>query len=350
MLAPGRVAWIDFARGLAIILVAMIYAAMGYADGAPGPNWMLAVAAWAHPMTLPAFFLIAGLLLPQALFRSAPVYFDCKVAHLAYFYAVWLAVHILFFQAGFLLKNPVGFLGLYASGWVIPDNPLWFIHQLALFYITTRLVRRAPAARVLAGAAVLQIVHAAGLFQTGWPVADRFAEFYVYFFAGYAAAPVFFRFAQAVTERARDIIGALALWFVVHTAFVALGIANLPLVSLILGFAGIFAVVAAGVALSCIPSAHIIGKLGGKSLAIYLGVFIPMFLLQNLLTAANIYTDAGTASLVVAIVSVVASYTLYRTLLETPLRLLYVRPPMFRLKTANSARRGSLLSSTVPEG
>ena len=348
-MTAGRVAWIDHARGVGIVLVAMMYSAEAYGTPDGGGNWLLGLAAWANPIAIPAFFLIAGLFLHRAVFGSVPVYLDRKVLRLAYFFAVWLAIETVFFHAGAIFRNPAEFVRLYVSGWVSPQSPLWFIHELALFYIVTRLTRRLPASRLLAFAALFQVLQTAGLVQTGWAVADRFAEYFVFFYAGYAVVPLVFRFASGVTERPGDMAKVLALWFATYTAFVALGIAGLPVVSLILGFAGACAIIAAGVCLSRIPAARFAGIAGRHALVIYLGFFIPMHVLQSVLSASHILPDAGTASLVAAAAALGVSFTLYRVALDTPLRALYVRPQRLRLKAARSAQRGSLITSPVAE-
>lgn len=350
-MAAGRVAWIDHAKGLGIFLVIIMASVAGVNSPAADSNWMADIAAWAAPITLPAFFLIAGLFLHRSLFGSRTAYFDRKVLRFAWFFAVWLAIETIAFHAGAILADPTDFVRLYVSGWIAPQNPLWFIHELALFYIVTRLVRRVPVKRLFIGAAALQVLHAAGLIQTGWSVADHFAEFYVFFLAGYAGVLQVFQFSRAIPDRAPDMVRALAVWFGVHTAFVAFGIAGLPIVSLILGFAGIFAIIAAGIILSWIPSAHFVGEVGRHSLAVYLGFYIPLHFLQTILSTEQfiIIPDAGTASLLTGAAALTISMAAYRRAMETPLYVLYVRPRMVRLQPARSSQRGSLLSSAVPE-
>lgn len=343
-MAGGRVAWTDHAKGIAVILVMLTYAAQGYVAADTGANWMLAVAAWARPIAFPAFFLFAGLFLHRRIFGSAAVYFDRRILRLVYFYVIWLAIQTVFLHADVLVGNPLGFAGLYFSGWVQPEGPLWFIHELVVFYVATRLLRRAKPAHVFLAAAFLQVLHAAGLLNTGWSVADHFAEYYVFFYAGYAGMPIAFKFARAVSERPYDMAGVLTLWLAVHTAFVGFGIAGVPVVSLFLGLAGTLALVGAGAALSSVPAARFIGTAGRSALPVYLGFFIPMVILQTLLSANPVIPDAGTASLVIAGLTLAVAFGFYRLVLGTPLRVLYIRPQILRLKQA-SPRGGSLLSS-----
>ena len=346
----GRIAWIDHAKGLGIILVVMSVAALGYGTPHGAGNWMLGLADWARPFAVPAFFLIAGLFLPRALFGSAPAYFDRKILRLVYFFALWLAIETVILNAGAFTRGPAELARLYLSGWIAPQSPLWFLQQLALFYLATRILRRVKPVRVLAAGALLQILSAAGLFQTGWSVADHFAANYIFFYAGYTGASLVFSFAHGAAARWKDLAWALCIWAGVHTAFVAMGIAGLPIVSLILGFAGSFALIGMGVMLSSLPAAHFIGDAGRQSMAVYLGFFIPLQVLVTLVQASGIFADAGAASLAIAAASLMIALGVQRLAMETPLRALYVRPRIFRLKPSQSAQRGSLLTSqTQPD-
>ena len=59
-MSAGRIAWIDHAKGIGIILVVMSVTALGYGAPEGGMNWMLGVTAWAQPFAVPAFFVLAG--------------------------------------------------------------------------------------------------------------------------------------------------------------------------------------------------------------------------------------------------------------------------------------------------
>ncbi len=347
-MSAGRIAWIDYTKGLGIILVVMSVAALSYGSADGAANWMLGLAAWALPFTVPGFFLIAGLFLHRSIFGSAPAYLDRKVLRLVYFFTLWLAIETVILNAGAFMRGPAELARLYLAGWVSPESPLWFLQQLALFYLVTRAVRRQKSSRVLAAGALLQMLSAAGLFHTGWSVADHFAANYIFFYAGYTGAPLVFDFANGVTARWRDLAWSLVIWAGVHTAFVSAGIANLPIVSLALGFAGGFALVGAGVALSKFPRAHFIGDAGRHSMAIFLGFYIPLQVLVTLVQASGIFADAGAASLAIAAASLMVALGLQRLAMETPLRMLYVRPRIFRLKPSRAAQRGSLLVAPTP--
>ena len=344
-MSAGRIAWIDHAKGIGIILVVMSVTALGYGAPEGSMNWMLGVTAWAQPFAVPAFFVLAGLFLHRSLFGSTPAFFDRKVLRLAYFFALWLAIETVVLNAGAFSRGLPELAGLYLRGLIAPESPLWFIQQLFLFYLVTRTIRRRKPAHVLAGAAVLQILAAADLFQFSWSVLDHFAANFVFFYAGYAGASLVFQFANGVVTRLQDLAWGLTVWAGVHTAFVAMGIADLPIVSLILGFGGAFALAGIGVILARLPAAHFIGDAGRQSFAIYLGFFIPLQALLVLVKMSGVFADAGAASLSIAAATLIIALAMQRIAMATPLRALYVRPRIFKLKPSEAAHRGSLLVS-----
>ena len=99
----------------------------------------------------------------------------------------------------------------------------------------------------------------------------------------------------------------------------------------------------AGVLLARIPAAHFIGDAGRQSFAIYLGFFIPLQLLLMLVKMSGIFADTGAASLAIAAATLMIALGMHRLAMETPLRALYVRPRIFRLKPSQASGRGSLL-------
>ncbi|MCB8829075.1 hypothetical protein LJD47_29105, partial [Escherichia coli] len=80
----------------------------------------------------------------------------------------------------------------YLLALVQPFGTLWFIYLLPVFFVVTRLVRSVNGWIILAIAAALETVP----IHTGWLVLDEFCSRYVFFFAGYAFAPVIFDLAQ----------------------------------------------------------------------------------------------------------------------------------------------------------
>ena len=330
--SPSRVRWVDYAKGICITFVVMLWCTLeyGYATGDQG--WMGHVADFARPFRMPDFFLLSGLFLGASIHSPLRDYVDRKIVHFAYFYLLWLAIHMVIIEAGLLASSPAGFAGLYLVALIEPlHTSLWFIHMLAVFYIVTRLVRRVPAWLVFVVAAGLQVAFASGAIVTGWSVADRFFDRYVYFFTGYAAAAWVFAWARQVAAVPRLAVAGLIVWAAVNGWFTARGIDQAPGLGLLLGFAGAAAVVTVGSLLAERSWARGLAYIGANSIVVYLTAFLPMKVLVKLLAGSGVMPDAGTAIFVASLVAVAAPLAFHRMILGTRLMFLYERPAALRL-------------------
>lgn len=348
-MAGARIEWIDYAKGLCIILLVVMQSVTGYAGLTGSAGWMQGVAMWAAPFTLPALFLISGFFLKRTLFGSKSAFLDRKVLRFAYFYLVWLVIHTAFFHGHLLFSQPADLAAILARALVEPAAGLWLIPMLAVFHLTTWLVRFVPVLRVLGAAIALQVLHSAGFVATGWGVLDRFAEFYVFFFAGYAGVSVIQRYAESLTRGFADVPAVLLVWTAINAALVAQGTAGLPVISLVLGFAGSFAVIGLATQMSRRSVQGGVRHAGRFYLVIYLTSFIPMVTMQILLARSGLVPEAGLACLAVTAAALLAPLALHRAIRMTPLMAVYRRPAAFRLKTPRPSRSGSLLGSTPEE-
>ena len=119
------------------------------------------------------------------------------------------------------------------------------------------------------------------------------------------------------------------------------------MVSLILGFAGALAAIAAGALLARMPAAGFLAAAGRNCLPIYLGFFAPMYILQTALAVSGISPASDLAAFGVALASIGIALAMYRVALQTPLRIFYIRPQVLHLPAARTAQRGSLISSSA---
>src|SRR5689334_5111900 len=87
-----RVAFVDYAKGLCIIMVVMMHSTLGVEKAAGAEGWMHDLVAFALPFRMPDFFLISGLFLANVIDRDWRTYLDRKVLHFAYFYGLWAVI------------------------------------------------------------------------------------------------------------------------------------------------------------------------------------------------------------------------------------------------------------------
>ena len=328
---PGRVDWVDYAKGFCIVMVVMMHSTLGVEAEAGREGFMHWLVAFAKPFRMPDFFLISGLFLSRVIDRDWRLYLDRKVIHFAYFYLLWTAIQ-------FAVKAPhfagqhgwFGVLVLYLESFVEPFGVLWFIYLLPIFAVVAKLTRRAPPAAIWLVAAALETARIA----TGWTVIDEFAARFVYFYTGYLFAPRIFALAALV--QARPAIAALALvaWGLLEGFAVFGGYSELPLVSLALGLIGACAVVSVAALLAKLHLFDPLRYCGENSIVIYLAFFLPMASTRVLLLKSGLIDDIGIVSLIVTAAGVIGALVIWWATRGTRLDFLFVRPDRFWLAPA----------------
>ena len=101
----GRVDWVDYAKGICIIMVVMMHSVLGVELAAGENGFMHLFVTFAKPFRMPDFFLISGLFLPLVIDRGWRTYLDRKVVHFAYFYVLWVTIQFGFKAPGFATES-----------------------------------------------------------------------------------------------------------------------------------------------------------------------------------------------------------------------------------------------------
>jgi len=344
--AQDRLAWVDIAKGICILLVVMMHSVTGTGEAMGGEGFLHPVVAFAKPFRIPDFFLLSGLFIGRVIDRDWRLFSDRRVVHFAYFYLLWLVIQSVA-KYGMIVGDagPAAFAAHLAHALIEPYSSLWFIYLLAAFSVVTKLLRRAPGILLLAAAALLQIAD----IRSGSTLIEEFCARYVYFVAGYLFADWIVTLADAARRRIGPALGGLALWAAVE-AWLALTptgdaahptLASLPFVSLALGAAGALAIVvtAALIARAGGPVAEAIRTCGQRSIVIYLAFSLPMAAVREILVRTGIIADIGAASLTVMVVAVLLPLLFERLVRGTPLGFLFVRPARFHLAAASAPAR-----------
>jgi uncharacterized membrane protein YcfT len=352
-----RVDWVDTAKGLCIVFVVMMHSTLGVGIAMGGEGFMHEVVAFARPFRMPDFFLISGLFLGLVIDRPWRRYLDRKVVHFAYFYVLWLTIQFAFKAPGMAMENGVaGTLGDYLLAFFQPFGTLWFIYILPIFFVFTRLVRTLPVWFVFAWAAVLEMLP----IHTGWLLFDEFCARFVYFYAGYAFASRIFDLAEWLRASPARCIAILGLWAPINALLVFVpapealaflidpeshvtggtgGLAELPVVSLLLGGAGALSIVAVAALLARRPWAAWLAWLGAHSIVIYLAFFLPMAVSRAVLT--RVFDDVGLVSLLVTISAVLGPVILYGLIRWSGWgRFLFERPAWASIDGRQKAEKG----------
>src|SRR5919198_1706785 len=163
--APTRVDWVDYAKGICIVMVVMMHSVLGVEAAAGQTGFMHALVAFAKPFRMPDFFLISGLFLAVVIDRDWRTYLDRKVVHFAYFYVLWVTIQFGFKAPAFAAETSwshAGYLSL--ESFTEPFGTLWFIYLLPVFFVVIKLTRRIAPPLIWGVAALLEATHVA----TGW--------------------------------------------------------------------------------------------------------------------------------------------------------------------------------------
>jgi uncharacterized membrane protein YcfT len=335
--AQTRFEWVDVAKGICIVLVVLMHSTLGVEKATGSETWLNPFIEWARPFRMPDFFLISGLFLASRIDRPWRAYLDTKVAHFAYFYVLWLTIQFALKAPGMIAEQgAMQTLENYLVSYIEPFGTLWFIYLLAVFFVATKLMRRVPAWLVLTGAALLHVLAP----KTGFTLLDEFSSRFVFFYTGYVAAPYIFRFADDIASRPLALVsGALAVWAASEAVLVFSGIADIPVVDLVVSYIGIGAVVALSVALVGTAPGRMLAYCGLHSIAVYLAftVFMgPVRVVGLKLTGGD---HAALIALAATLAGVAGSLLLRRMVEGTPLGFLFTRPDRFKIAAKKPAAR-----------
>jgi uncharacterized membrane protein YcfT len=324
--ASPRVDWVDYAKGICIVMVVMMHSVLGVELAAGETGFMHVLVAFAKPFRMPDFFLISGLFLQLVIDRDWRLYLDRKVVHFAYFYVLWVTIQFAFKAPGFAAESSWAHAGfLYLESFIDPFGTLWFIYLLPIFFVVIKLTRTVPPLLIWSLAALLETSRVA----TGWTVIDEFCARFVYIYSGYLLADYVFALSDRARRNPAHALAALGVWAILEGSFVALGLSELRVVSLMLGLAGACAVITTGTLLARARLLDFLRFCGEHSIVIYLAFFLPMAATRTLLLKSGLIHDIGTISLIVTIAGVFGALAIWRLALAAHLNFLFERPDAF---------------------
>jgi len=280
-----RIQWIDAARGVAILLVVLHHAMqVASSSGYSSALWKEVSEAFAT-LRMPLFFTLSGLLAVNWMSKSWRELLTNKVATFVWLYLLWQAVTVsvrLLFPTGTLTGGTVvRQLVIAVSTPIIPQNSLWFLWALAIFFVLSRLIfQLAPAWLVLSVSAVLSaLVFSWTIYikNPGWSGA---LENYVFFALGLYGALLIRAFADRVT--AIQALAVVAIWAaaVFLTDYRAL-LLNVPI--RLLG-------VAAGVAIGVLLARSRVLRAAGSRTLVF---FLPHYIILGMLGLIVVQVDLG---------------------------------------------------------
>jgi uncharacterized membrane protein YcfT len=330
----GRVDWVDYAKGICIVMVVMMHSVLGVELAAGENGFMHLLVAFAKPFRMPDFFLISGLFLPLVIDRDWRTFLDRKALHFAYFYVLWVTIQFGFKAPGFAAETGWAHAGyLYLESFIEPFGTLWFIYLLPIFFVVTKATRRLPPLLVWGLAAILETSH----FSTGWTAIDEFGARFVYFYTGYLLADRVFAMSDRARAQPSLALAALAIWAIADEGLVQLGVSEWPLISLTLGLAGACAIVTIATLLARDGCLKFLRFCGEHSIVIYLAFFLPMAATRTLLLHTGIIHDIGVMSLTVTLSALFGALAIWQAAIRLGANFLFERPDAFWIAPKKAA-------------
>jgi uncharacterized membrane protein YcfT len=335
---PGRHAWVDAGRGLAICLVALYHATQWLGATVDVDGWV-AVSAVLATLRMPLFFVLAGLFAGKWLTASWSALWSSKLALFAWVFLVWGAIGTVISVIGQSLRG-VSLADVSAPRLVLawlrspfePRFELWFIWALALFFITAKLLRRVDPRIQLAVAAV---VSAAAL--SGWETEvvgySGALKYFVFFLAGlYLKEHVL-----ALGRRPLGVllVSAVVAWAALSVAIPVFDLRTVPGLYFVNCVLGVVAGVTVSRALVRIPR---LAAIGANTLPVYL-THTPLIVLMTvgLAALADVLPLDAIASILpplVAAAAIVLSLVLSSLASRGPLAVLYRAPHRLSVRSS----------------
>jgi uncharacterized membrane protein YcfT len=283
--AGRRIAWLDLARAISIVLVVLYHAGAGAGFALLPPaatsagSWWSTVNSMLVPIRMPLFFLVSGMLAVGAVNRPWRRIVRPRVADFLWPYLLWSALFAVTAWMRYAPEDPLGYVRDQAKTTVVAMGPYWFIAVLPVFFLAARLGRSRP--RLLLAAAVLIYVGSWPLRQImlevpGVPdlVAEglyRFTIFILWYIAGYVLRDRIIAFAQ----RAHPLLGLLVMGVFITAVWaihgVDVGVLADRVLQAVATLSGLLGAVALLPPMSRKPPVARLGReIGSRTLAIYL--------------------------------------------------------------------------------
>lgn len=192
-----RIAWVDIAKALAILLVVVYHVSIWFAayvipEGATGRG----IGMWRElsraliPVRIPLFFLVSGLLAQRALTRSWSSLWRTRFAAVLWPFALWTVLIAVPWSYRVNVSDPLQNASLAGSALAFAGAHFWYLPALVLFLVVAKILRRTPALTVVASvvaSVVISTAFGAAIVAIG-PVLgvniDRWLTFGMWFMIG----------------------------------------------------------------------------------------------------------------------------------------------------------------------
>lgn len=340
----GRREWVDFVKGVAIILIVAYHTALFLTSVGIDAAGIGRVKVVLELFPMAAFFVITGTFHARVGSWSFADLWRRRLRQYLYLYVLWSVIRFVFYLlapnvrsdgAGGAATDPLALLGILL--W--PISSYWFIYALFVFTAVLWLFRAAPPWVLITVSAVLSVLSSSGILDAGNVGINRMSEYLVFFVVGAYANRRIYAWADALTplKAAGPVAG-----FIVFAAAVTV----LPFLQRVPGIVllGQVLAVAAGYALAVflvrLTFLRWLVYIGVRTLNIYLvHIFVIALLVAPLALVPWVDDLPGRGLLLtLAITAVVVALSIVITRYLTRVSWLFVYP--FRHRRGSAVRGG----------
>ncbi|WP_344794210.1 acyltransferase family protein [Frondihabitans peucedani] len=306
--ARPRETWIDVAKGMAIILVALFHSIIFPAEiRLAGP--------WETPATLldtfrmPLFFFTAGMFAQKAISKPFAELFWSRMARLIWLFLLWCTIWFVAFQfiplVGQGQARPTLSSLLLSLVW--PNESTWFVYGLAVYFALAWLIKPLPLWAQLAIAFVVVELFGTKLIDSPNGALDKMGMYFLYFLLATKVSAAVRARAPLATWRVT--ILAFVLYFAAAVSSAKFDFLTAPVVRVVVSLLAITAGCALAVMLSRLRAFDWLRRLGQNTLQVYLVHFYPILIGVALLApvAGSLHAFAIVVPLVFTAVAIVVS-------------------------------------------
>lgn len=344
-----REPWVDVAKGLAILAVALYHSALiGMGADLVDDSWRQVNTVLSR-VRMPLFFFASGLFAATTVQRRWPRLWSGTMAKLVWCFVVWAVIRFAYFQLVPLASRPQEHdVHKFLMAPIWPVTGLWYLHALVIFYVVTKLMYgRIPVAIQLAGAAVLSVLTLSSVLDIQNLSYGGGAKYYVFFLA----AAHFRTVLLPLVTRTPVWLPLPLLALFGGASVVVRSHEDVPGAVLAVCVVGVVASCATAAVLSRTRLAAPFSYLGQRTIYIYVSHILLVCLalrFLELLPEDTTRPIAMITPLLVAAWAVVSSILLWLLIKRTPLNVLYEPPSWFTRDRGTSRTSRTEGSPSVP--
>ncbi|AZS35611.1 Inner membrane protein YcfT [Microbacterium lemovicicum] len=268
--ATGRLEWVDVAKGIAITLVVLFHAVIFLTDIGLAGFW----AKLSGPLDtfrMPLFFFTAGLFAQNLLRAPLLEVFRRRSAKLVWLYLLWSAVWAVVFQFLPVYRDTDGQtmspILLWLRALVLPNESLWFLYALALYFVAARVIRPLPMWVQLVLAGAISVIVGSAIIDWGNSPWEKTLTYFFFFLLAVHFGPRIRHTAPGIRWWAA--VAVMVGYGVLLAVALRLDLLAMPGTRLVLGVAGVAAGIGLSVLIGRAQRLRWVSLLGKNTLPVY---------------------------------------------------------------------------------